>query len=209
MESPKTTARIGDKLVLRWGEAPSDKKLIEGSYEAYSRPNLATDSRARGASAVRWDRVGNVFWLGGDLVTTAQTALRGAPKDEILSALNQAYHHISELGLAETPPGQQIDRLRAQIGALEEPMLGRAWRSNFATSIYQVTSALDAMLRVQQRDYRPSSLRKNSVLVVVQTGLLASLNLVETTALRTATATSAGIDVAGARQQHRPPDPAL
>jgi hypothetical protein len=44
-------------------------------------------------------------------------------------------------------------------------------------------------------------LRKNSVPAAVQTGLLASLNLVETTALRTATATSAGIDVAGARQQ--------
>jgi hypothetical protein len=52
-------------------------------------------------------------------------------------------------------------------------------------------------------------LRKNSVSAVVQTGLLASLNLVETTALRTATATSAGIDVAGVRQQHRPPDLAL
>jgi len=34
-----------------------------------------------------WDKPADLFWLGSDLETTAQTALRGAPKERIRSRI--------------------------------------------------------------------------------------------------------------------------
>ena len=105
---------------------------------------------------VKWENVGNVFWLGGDLIATAQSALRGAPKEAILKALAQARHHISELGLNESTAGKQLSSLKSDTESLPEGALDRAWRSAFAAKIYNVTGLLDLLLREQQSGYRPN-----------------------------------------------------
>lgn len=100
--------------------------------------------------------MGNVFWLGGDLIAAAQSALRGAPKSMILQALTQSYHHISELGLADSEPAKQISSLKSELTTLPELSLDRIWRSAFAGKIYNITSMMDGLLRKQQPGYRPN-----------------------------------------------------
>jgi hypothetical protein len=144
--------KIGDNAV-EFGEAPSDRlfpKLDEKSANTEATKQLARPS------GPQWQNVGNVFWLGGDLIATAQTTLRGAPKESIRKALAQACHHISELGLAGSAPATELSLLQTELASLPETSLGRDWRITFSARIYDVTRMMDDLLRKQQPGYRPN-----------------------------------------------------
>jgi hypothetical protein len=96
-----------------------------------------------------------VFWLGADLIWTAQLALRGAPQPKILHGLRQSHHHISDLGLADKEPAKQLDLLISQTAILPELALDRVWRGDFSEKIYDVTRMINALLAEKQRDFRP------------------------------------------------------
>jgi len=147
-----TEAKFGDKLYIKWGGVPSDLKLEQAAGETLPRPT----AKQLGGQPVKWEKVGNVFWLGGDLIFTAQSALRGAPKGGILQGLTQSYHHISELGLSDSAPAKQLLLLKSETASLPETSFDRAWRGAFAEKIYGLTSTIDALLRVQQPGYRPN-----------------------------------------------------
>jgi hypothetical protein len=145
--------KFGDKVSISFGSASSDRKLEQITRE---RPERSASKELSTSSGPQWNRVGNVFWLGGDLIATAQTTLRGAPKDSISHALAQAYHHISELGLTDSAPAREISLLQTELASLREASLDRAWRNSFAGRIYGVTDTMDALLRQQQPGYRPN-----------------------------------------------------
>ena len=106
--------------------------------------------------STKWGNVADVFWLGGDLISTAQLTLRGAPKKRILYLLTQSYHHISELGLAEYPAGEELASLKSETESRSESALDRNWRSAFSERIYGVTRLMDLLLRERQPGYRPT-----------------------------------------------------
>jgi hypothetical protein len=142
---------FGEKL-FRWGQDPSDLRSGDAVDEMLPGP-VTTLS---GLSGVRLEGVADLFWLGGDLIWTGQTALRGAPRERILHGLTQSYHHISELGLADSAPGKQISAMKAETASRPEAALDREWRSAFSGKIYAVTDMLDGLLRAQQPGYRPT-----------------------------------------------------
>jgi hypothetical protein len=98
--------------------------------------------------------VGNIFWLGGDLIWSAQLVLRGAPKGKILHGLRQSYHHISELGLTDSDPAKELASLKSGLESLQESALDRAWRSSFSEKIYAVTRMVNALLGEKQPSFR-------------------------------------------------------
>jgi hypothetical protein len=146
--------KFGDKVSISFGSASSDRKLEQITRE---RPERSASKELSPSSGPQWSRVGNVFWLGGDLIATAQTSLRGAPKGSIRHALAQAHHHISELGLAESDPAREISLLQTELASLPETSLDRAWRDSFAGKIYRITGKMDVLLREQQPGYRPNA----------------------------------------------------
>jgi hypothetical protein len=149
-----TEAKFGDKLTVKWGDAPSDRKIEQATGE----PPLGAATKQLGASpsGVRWENVGNLFWLGGDLIWTAQTALRGAPKGKILHGLKQSYHHISDLGLAESVPAKQLLSLKSETESRPEASLDRVWRSNFSERVYDVTRMMNQVMAEKQPRFRPN-----------------------------------------------------
>jgi hypothetical protein len=148
-----TEAKFGDKLHVMWGDVPSDRKLEQA---AGGTPHRIAAKRLSAPSGAKWENVGNLFWLGGDLVWTAQSALRGAPKERILHGLTQSYHHISELGLAESAPGKQLSLLKSETADLPEANLDRAWRGDFSERVYGVTRMINNLLGDQQPEFRPN-----------------------------------------------------
>src|ERR1019366_8651925 len=148
-----TEAKLGDKLYVRWGQVPSDLRSEQPIGETLSRP---ATKQLSAPSGVKWENVGNLFWLGNDLVWTAQTALRGAPKQTMLQGLTQSYHHISELGLTDSAPAKQLFLLKSETENLPETALDRAWRSGFSAKIYGGASMIDGLPRAQQPGYRPN-----------------------------------------------------
>jgi hypothetical protein len=147
-----TEARFGDKIYAKFGQAPSDLKSNETLGETLTPPA----PKQLGPSTVKWENVGDIFWLGADLDWTAQTTLRGAPKKSILHGLTQAYHHISELGLAESAPARQLSLLKSETESLPETTLDRTWRSAFSEKIYGVTRMVNGLLGAQQPGFRSS-----------------------------------------------------
>ena len=147
-----TEAKFGDKLSIKWGDVPSDRKLEQATGEPLSR---SANNQLSVPSGPKWENVGNLFWLGGDLIWTAQSALRGAPKDKILHGLRQSYHHISELGLRESAPAKQLSFLKSETVNLPEASLDRVWRSNFSEKVYDVTRMVNGLLEKQQPGFRP------------------------------------------------------
>lgn len=82
-------------------------------------------------SGTRWENVADLFWLGSDLTWTDWRVNSGAPRERILHGLRQSYHHISELGLADSVPGKLLSTLRSQAESTPEP-LNQRWRTDFA-----------------------------------------------------------------------------
>jgi hypothetical protein len=142
--------KIGENAI-EFGDAPSDLKPADEKAAAEGATKLLEQP-----SGPQWQNVGNVFWLGGDLVATAQTALRGASKEPIRKALAQAYHHISELGLADSPPGKELSLMQTELASLPETSLSRDWRITFSQRIYGVTGMMDKLVREKQPGYRPN-----------------------------------------------------
>jgi hypothetical protein len=147
-----TEAKFGDKLYLKWGQVPSDLKFEEAIGETL--PGPATNQLSV-PSGVKWENVANLFWLGNDLEWTAQTLLRGAPKERILHGLTQCYHHISDIGLAESGPAKHLSLLKSEVASLPEAILDRQWRSIFSERLYVVIRAISDLLRGHQQDFRP------------------------------------------------------
>jgi hypothetical protein len=150
--------RLGDKFYAKFvgfGQTPSD--LVESDPVAIgATPPPAATKQISAPSGPKWENVGDVFWLGSDLVWTGQSALRGAPKGKILHGLNQSYHHISDLGLADSAPAKQLALLKSETASLPETALDRDWRSNFSETIWGVSRMINGLLVEKQPWFRPN-----------------------------------------------------
>ncbi len=135
--------KLGEKFYAKlvpYGGVPSD--LVSDPAIGERTPRPAT-KQLNAPSGVKWENVANVFWLGADLTWTAQSALRGAPKETILHGLTQSYHHISELGLARSEPAKQLSLLKSETAILPETSLDRTWRAAFSEKVYEVTRMIN------------------------------------------------------------------
>jgi hypothetical protein len=139
---------LGDKFVFKWLQADLDA-IGEGVKVPSSPKQLSVVPTAK------LDKPANLFWLGSDLETTAQTALRGAPKERILRGLRQACHHLSELGLGDSAAGKELSSLSSQVRILPEASLDRQWRNDFALKINSIIQAVSEVARAAQPDFRP------------------------------------------------------
>jgi hypothetical protein len=139
--------KIFNSVVLRWPQAKVD--AAEGESEKPAPKQLTAPP------TVKWDKPADLFWLGSDLETTAQTALRGAPKSRIFRGLDQCYHHISEVGLADSAPGNKLRLLRRDVEMLPEPALDRQWRNDFAEKIHSIIQEVSGLVRSVQPGFRP------------------------------------------------------
>jgi hypothetical protein len=139
----------GDKAVLKWPQAKVDT-IREGEVSVASSPKQLI-----GVATAKWDQPANLFWLGSDLETTSQTALRGAPKERILRGLRQSHHHLSELGLGDSAPGKALSSLNSQVANLPDAILDRQWRNDFALKINSIIQAVSEIARAAQPNFRP------------------------------------------------------
>lgn len=139
----------GDKAVVRWGHAKVDSLGIE--VEATTAP---PPKQLSAPLAAKWDRPADIFWLGSDLETTAQAALRGAAKDRIVRGLRQSHHHLSEIGLGDSAPGRQLASLKEQVAILPDAILDRQWRNDFASKIHSIIQVVSDLARTAQPNFR-------------------------------------------------------
>ena len=142
-------AKIGSSVFVKFWQFRGDAR----GPDARAIETLPT-KQISAPSSVKLENVANAFWLGNDLDWTAQTALRGAPKERIVHGLKQCYHHISELGLVESAPAKQLSSLKSEVEILPESALDRQWRNTFAEKIYVVIRTISDVLIGHQPGFR-------------------------------------------------------
>ena len=143
-------------LIRLVAEAKSDLLSIERLPNVDTPTASGTPKQISAPSDGKWDKVADLFWLGSDLDWTAQTVLRGAPKERIAHGLTQSYHHCSQLGLSNTAPGKQLASLKSQVEGMQDSALEREWRANFVEQLYAVINGFSGLARERQADFRPS-----------------------------------------------------
>jgi hypothetical protein len=112
----------------------------------------STERTAANAEAVNKGAIGNLFWLGHDLMWTADMLLRQGPSAEVLIGLDQAIHHLARAGLSVTPMASDLQALRTQIQA--DSALTTASRDEAAKLLGSVIDRLGAVLEAAQGDFQ-------------------------------------------------------
>ena len=96
-------------------------KLVYGN-SGFDKQKLQTHSQQVSVSSshLKTSATGNIYWLGHDLMWTADTLLRNGPKENVLTGLAQARHHLEHVGLGETFFEHEINNLQELIKQSEE-----------------------------------------------------------------------------------------
>lgn len=128
-------------LALPWGESAFDKR--NSLVSPPEKSALTTSHLVKSAT-------GNLYWLGHDLMWTADTLLRQGPVEQVIIGLDQALHHLIHVGLRETPSELDLQALRAQIQSSRE--LSASIRDEYANKIGAIIDKIGATLEAAQ-DY--------------------------------------------------------
>lgn len=128
---------------LAYGRASFDKP-ISGALHAEV-AEAATRFRATGAT-------GSLYWLGHDLMWTADTLLRGGPTEQVLIGLDQALHHLVQVGMGETSLERDIRRLREWIRQSKE--LPSSLRDEYANQLGSVIDRIGVTAEEAQSDFQ-------------------------------------------------------
>ena len=109
----------------------------------FDKPASPTDPRKESAAPpniLNTKATGSLYWLGHDLMWTADALLRQAPPQDVLVGLDQSEHHLGQVGLGETQIAREILRLRDLIKQSEElsPVVRDAYASQLGSIIDRI-----------------------------------------------------------------------
>lgn len=119
--------------------------------EASSRSRRRTEGSEPPARMVKTAAIGGSYWLGHDLMWTADTLLRGGPLAHILVGLDQALHHLTEVGLGKTPVEAELLRVRDRISEAKE--LPPVLRDEYANQLGSIIDRIGATVEAAQGDF--------------------------------------------------------
>jgi hypothetical protein len=110
---------------------------------------LQTDAPEKSAEppgSLNKSATGSLYWLGHDLMWTADALLRQAPSENVLVGLDQAQHHLVQVGLGESQIAREILGLRELIEPAKElsAPVRDAHASQLGSIIDRIGSAAEA-----------------------------------------------------------------
>lgn len=115
-------------------------------------PARAAKKAGDPASTLKRAATGSLFWLGHDLMWSADVLLRKAPPDQVLIGLDQAHHHLAQIGLAETAIEREILGLRALVQ--QSARLVPSVRDEYAGRLGAIIDAIGAAAEAAQPDFK-------------------------------------------------------
>lgn len=96
---------------------------------------------------------GNSFWLGHDLMWTADVLLRHGPSKEILIGLDQARHHLEQVGLGRNKISTELSALSESIQTSDESSLTPEIRDQYASQLGSIIDRLGMMAERSQVNF--------------------------------------------------------
>lgn len=139
-------SRLSARL-SNWFEEP---RTLDGAVGAL----LDAAAEQQGTQG-KWQNVADVFWLGSDLESALWYLWGSGSKEKIVSAVGQASHHASELGLSDTEPGKILSLLKSQAQSAQETALNKQWRDDFARRVSEARRGFANLAKLRQPSFRP------------------------------------------------------
>jgi hypothetical protein len=141
LESAKLPGGAEFKL-SKFGESKVDQ--IEQSAPA-PQPDVSDLTKGQ------WKNVGNIYFLGTDLMWTVDAILRSAPKNKIVHGYRQSHHHLKEVGIENTSYGDQLSRLRQEAEKSLESDWTEAKREQAAIDTKNLMWEIGVFIQAQQK----------------------------------------------------------
>ena len=139
----------GAEASFDYGTATVDKKPgVTGGPPTIPRQHTG---RIEG---IRLSNSGNLFWLGHDLMWTADVVLRGAPLHVVLHGLNQALRHAHALGFSVSAVVSRLEKLRDEVDASTSGEWTSERRNQVANDINRIVAAAGDVAVAGQVDFR-------------------------------------------------------
>ncbi len=135
-------AKLPGGTELSFGKAGVDRPVESGPKAIPSRA-IPIDS----------SKVGNLYWLGHDLMWTMDVLLRQAPGASIQHGLRQSLHHSRSLGLDASEAGRSLGRLGQDADRMSEADWTSASRDRFASEIKFIADSVGTAVSALQDGY--------------------------------------------------------
>jgi hypothetical protein len=128
---------------------------------SFDRRDLQTGPLKESAGPIRTLRTsatGSLYWLGHDLMWTADVLLRKGPSEHVLIGLAQARHHLVQVGLENTPIEREIRGLSELVQQSKElsPSLRDEYASQLGSIIDRIGMTAEAA-RPTSKSHRTGS----------------------------------------------------
>jgi hypothetical protein len=124
----------------------------QASFDHHVSQAPAPERLASTIGSLKRSATASLYWLGHDLMWTADTLLRQGPAEHVLIGLDQATHHLLQAGLSGTPVERDLQVLRAQIQLVKE--LSATSRDEAANKIGSIIDRIGAIVETAQGDFQ-------------------------------------------------------
>jgi hypothetical protein len=130
-------------LHLAYGRASFDKQIPgAGPLQKPAAAGVTLNARA----------MGNLYWVGHDLMWTADTLLRQGPPEHVRIGIDQALHHLTHVGLGRTPIEEKLRSLHVVVRSSDE--LSPSLRDECASQIGSIIDQIGATAERAQADFQ-------------------------------------------------------
>jgi hypothetical protein len=143
------TAKLpgGTEASFGYGTAAVDKRSSEPN------PPAAAVASA-GIKGIKLSNSGNLFWLGHDLMWTADVVLRGAPLDVVLHGVRQSLKHARAMGFEGSSVESRLRQLHDHVDGSDSSDWTAERRNQVASDINRVIATVGDVAVAGQPDFR-------------------------------------------------------
>jgi hypothetical protein len=142
-------------------QAFSDSRIfLEAALLDYPNATIDKQNLERRPSpdphVLKTSAIGSLYWLAHDLMWVADVLLRKSPAEDARKGLEQARHHLAEVGLEDTAIDLEILSLHKIIKRSEEfsEELSSSDRDTFASKLGSIIDRLGMTAEAAQGDFR-------------------------------------------------------
>jgi hypothetical protein len=112
----------------------------------------ALNKSATLAHALKTNAIGNLYWLGHDLMWSADVLLRKGPSEHVLIGLAQARHHALQAGLGESLVEHELRGLSELIR--QSPELSPTQRDAYASQLGAMIDRIGMAVEAAQGNFK-------------------------------------------------------
>ncbi len=155
----------GDKKInfKQWGAANFARTKENATGEAVAVNPVEKQDALQAAPphpgpppAIAMEKIGNIYWLGSDLVNAVDVLLRNGNRDAIAHILRQANHHMKVIGLVGSPLQSRLQRLRDDAAKSLEKDWTAERRVQTAQDIFSIMVEFGHMTERLQPGFDPN-----------------------------------------------------